>query len=265
MAKRFIDTAFFKSPFVRGLKGPLKVLYSFIICDCDGSGIWTKDLEAASLYTGFNLIENDFVNCFVKTGKAVDLKNGRFFFPDFIEHQYPGGLSKNNIAHKNFILELTKYQLIDENLKPHRSPFKGSKVMVEVKEEGKVLGKEGVLVTNPEAIEVSLDFQFKVFWDLYDKKRGDKAKLLKKWKELTEEDRIKIMQYVPEYIKATPDKKYRKDPATFFNNKSWNDELIFDGTKKNFNDHVTTIHKGAENVFKQWEQEHGQGNQKQIE
>jgi hypothetical protein len=60
MAKRFIDTGFYKSPFVRGLKGSSKAIYSFIICDCTGAGIWMKDLEIAALYIGIPLNDADF-------------------------------------------------------------------------------------------------------------------------------------------------------------------------------------------------------------
>lgn len=130
MAKRYIDTGFYKHPFVRSLKGSLKGLYSFIICDCSGSGIWAKDLEVASIYVGASITENEWLEFFIKTGKAIDLKDGKFFFPDFIEHQYPKGLSETNPAHSNFILELKKYNLLDESLKPLRRPFEGSKVMV---------------------------------------------------------------------------------------------------------------------------------------
>lgn len=116
MANRFLDTNYYKSPFVRGLEGALKSLYSFIICDCDGAGIWNMDLQAASLYIGFSITPKQFDENFVKTGKAIDLGGAKFFFPDFIEHQYPGGLQANNKAHKNFILTLKKYDLLDENL-----------------------------------------------------------------------------------------------------------------------------------------------------
>lgn len=133
MAKRFLDTSFFKSPFVRGLKGAYKGLYLFIICDCEGSGIWSADFDVASLYVGQKVDKSGFEKFFVGVGKAIDLQNGKYFIPDFIEHQYPGGLSYSNIAHKNFILELTKYQLLDEDLKPLQSPFKGAKVMVKEK------------------------------------------------------------------------------------------------------------------------------------
>lgn len=133
MAKRFIDTSFYKSPFVRGLKGSLKSLYSFIICDCDGAGIWSADFEIAGTYIGFTITKKEFEIAFLQTGKAIDLKNGRYFFPDFIEHQYPKGLSIHNPAQKNFITDLQKYSLIDEDLKVLRRPFEGSKVMVKEK------------------------------------------------------------------------------------------------------------------------------------
>ena len=70
------------------------------------------------------------------------------------------------------------------------------------------------------------NISFDDFWNLYEKKVGDKTKLEAKWEKLTDEDRTNIMAYIPKYIKSQPDKKYRKDPATFLNNKSWNDELI---------------------------------------
>ncbi len=109
MAIRFLDSNYYKSPFVRGLKGSLKSLYSFIICECDCAGIWHLDLQAASMYIGFEISQQEFDNHFVETGKAVYVAKNRFFFPDFIEHQYPKGLQANNPAHKNFISCFTKY------------------------------------------------------------------------------------------------------------------------------------------------------------
>jgi hypothetical protein len=139
MANRFLNTSFFKSPFVRGLEGSLKTLYCFIICDCEPSGIWSKDLDIAGVYTGFKFTESQFYKSFVETGKAVDLGNGKYFFPDFIEHQYPKGLSEKNIAHNNIIPILLSLNLLDENLKPLKRPFEGSKVMVMDKVKEKVL------------------------------------------------------------------------------------------------------------------------------
>lgn len=164
MAKRFIDTNFYKSPFIRGLKGSLKGLYSFIICDCDGAGIWTFDLEIAGLYTGFNYSLKEFKDAFVDNGKAIDLGNGKYFFPDFIEHQYPKGLSEHNPAQKNFINELRKYSLIDEDLKVLKRPFEGSKVMV--MEKVVVMEKEKVVVKKEES-ELIFPFQEVEFLDVW--------------------------------------------------------------------------------------------------
>lgn len=116
MANRFFDTNYFKSPFVRGLKGSLKSLYSFIICDCNGSGVWNLDLQAATLYTGFEQSMEDFENHFVNTTKAIHLGGNKYFFPDFIEHQYPNGLNDKNPAHRNFIIALKKFELLNDDL-----------------------------------------------------------------------------------------------------------------------------------------------------
>lgn len=72
--------------------------------------------------------------------------------------------------------------------------------------------------------QINIDFDF--FWNEYDKKVGDKAKLKKKWERLTDKERQAIMDYIPPYKEAQPDKAFRKNPETFLNNKSWNDEII---------------------------------------
>jgi len=112
MAKRFIDTNLFKKKFIRDMKGPLKLLWIYLFCDCSNSGIWEIDLEVASIYVGSNVKMNDIQ---ALSEKIVIFDEGRkLFIPDFIEFQY-GTLNPNNPAHKNVVKELIKYQLIDEN------------------------------------------------------------------------------------------------------------------------------------------------------
>ena len=72
----------------------------------------------------------------------------------------------------------------------------------------------------------TINIPFDSFWDLYDKKTGEKGKLTEKWNKLSDSERTEIMKYIPNYKICQPDKKFRKDPQTFLNNKSWNDELI---------------------------------------
>lgn len=71
-----------------------------------------------------------------------------------------------------------------------------------------------------------INISFDIFWNLYDKKVGDKNKIEKKWKLLKDSDRELIIEYIPKYKLSQTNKKYRKDPDTFLNNKSWLDELI---------------------------------------
>jgi uncharacterized protein YdaU (DUF1376 family) len=76
--------------------------------------------------------------------------------------------------------------------------------------------------------EILINYSFDEFWNLYDKKVGDKTKLEKKWNGLTDDVRTQILFHVQEYKIAQPEKKFRKDPQTYFNNNSWNDEIIKD-------------------------------------
>ncbi len=77
-----------------------------------------------------------------------------------------------------------------------------------------------------EDIDLNLNKEFEDFWDLYDKKVGDKKKLFIKWKKLKDEDKTKIFIHIPKYKSAIPDKQFRKNPETYLNNNSWNDEII---------------------------------------
>ena len=73
-----------------------------------------------------------------------------------------------------------------------------------------------------------INISFSEWWDLYDKKVGDKTKLEKKWNNLTNGEREKAMEHTVLYKHSQLDKKFRKNPETYLNNKSFNDEIIND-------------------------------------
>lgn len=80
-------------------------------------------------------------------------------------------------------------------------------------------------------------YSFENFWDDYDKKIGNKEKLSRLWDKLSDDDKLKIKAYIPRYKAAQPDKRFRKNPQTFLNNKGWEDETIeskpsFEPTKR---------------------------------
>ena len=72
--------------------------------------------------------------------------------------------------------------------------------------------------------EINIDFDF--FWDYYDKRVGNKTLIKKKWDLLNDEEREKAFKFIESYKIVQPDKQFRKNPETFLNNKSWNDEII---------------------------------------
>jgi hypothetical protein len=75
-----------------------------------------------------------------------------------------------------------------------------------------------------EEAHTKINIEFSVFWDLYDKKEDSKA-CKKKWENLSNDVREKIILHVPKYVASTPDVKFRKNPKTYLNNECWNDEV----------------------------------------
>lgn len=84
------------------------------------------------------------------------------------------------------------------------------------------INKEGVQGEKKE-FEV---YPFDEFWNDYEKKVGDKEKIRKKFEKLPDKTKLLIKEHIPKYKKAQPDKGFRKNPETYINNKSWNDEII---------------------------------------
>jgi len=74
--------------------------------------------------------------------------------------------------------------------------------------------------------EERINIQFSEFWDMYDKKVGVKEMLEKKWLCLSDAERLEVMAYIPKYKLSQPEKKFRKNPEAFLNQKAWNNELI---------------------------------------
>lgn len=92
----------------------------------------------------------------------------------------------------------------------------------QVTQHGQVEGQ--VKVHNNKEYKNDKNILFDEFWNLYDKK-VDRSKALKLWNHLLDVEIRQILEYVPKYKGATPDKQFRKDPATFLRNRSWENEL----------------------------------------
>ena len=205
MAKRFTDTDKWKKPFIRGLEAPYKLLWFYILDDCDHAGIWIVDLEIASIRCGHTFNERDVLKIF--NGQVDVVRKGELWFiRDFIDFQY-GTLNPENRAHKSVLDRLKKYKI-----KTLISPLQGAKDKDKDTDIDKDKRKE----------------QFENFWDLYDN-RKDKQKAKSLWMKLSEEDINLIRKTISRYLAETPDKKFRKHPSTYLNQKTWLDYVRSDG------------------------------------
>lgn len=139
MAKRFTDTDKWKKPFLRSMKAPYKLLWIYILDECDHAGIWQVDFEVAQIKTGEKLNKKTAIEFFGNRVLEFDGGNKWFVF-DFIEFQY-GTLNPLNRAHNSVITILNKYQ-IDWKNKPLTSTLQDAKEKDMDKDMDKVKDKE---------------------------------------------------------------------------------------------------------------------------
>jgi len=146
MAKRFTDSDKWKKPFIRGMEAPYKLLWLYILDDCDHAGIWQVDEDVARIRVGTEIDFNEAIKLFGNHIQLLDYGQ-KWFIPDFIEFQY-GTLNPENRVHKSVIDIHNKYKI-----KPLISPLKGAKDKDKEKDKDKDIEKEVEKIIFPEAIE----------------------------------------------------------------------------------------------------------------
>lgn len=105
--------------------------------------------------------------------------------------------------------------------------------------------------------------RFEEFWELYDKKVG-RGNAEYEWRKVQHDDDLvdRIISKARLYVKATPDKQYRKHPTTWLHNKCWDDEII-DRNGNNGNGqprmtaHQASIRAAGLAIFGNLEEQHG--------
>lgn len=158
MSKRFTDTNKYKKPFIRGLKGPYKLLWDYLYHDCDSAGVWIVDFEIAQLYIGSDMkvTKEEALKQFNNGEKRIIEfdNNKKWFIPSFIEFQY-GKLSQTNRAHNSVIQILKKYNLLDKLNKDLISPLEGT--MEEDKDKDKEKGRDKVKEEKKDFVDLIID------------------------------------------------------------------------------------------------------------
>lgn len=231
MIRKFNDKERWKA--FRKLDLSLKQLYDYCWDMADAIGVYEVDWDYLRIDTGFEYKPAHFkelMRLLPDWKPLVEIAPGKFLFVDYIEVCYER-LKENYNPHKPAFRALNKHKLkINSSL--NQALFKLVNEKENEYENNNENEKENIVANEenssaPEVETAELYPTFQDFWDEYDKKVGDKGKIQKKWQKLRQDEKEKVMEYLPNYKASTPDKAYRKNPETFLNNKSWNDELIF--------------------------------------
>lgn len=209
MAKRFVDTEMFSDDWFMDLSKDGKIMWFYLITMCDHAGIFKLNEKLCSFHTGIA----DPLSIIKQLGnRIVRVREHLFFIPKFIDFQYPNFPNSKVRQQESAVAILEKYGLLSNGL------------IILPEDLSKSYGSDSGIFKGGTG-EKEINIAFDVFWEAYDKKE-DRVKCEKKWKALTNDEREACINAVPVYVQSTPDKKFRKNPATYLNNKSWNNEII---------------------------------------
>ena len=229
MAKRFIDTEIFDDPWFMDLSKDAKLFWMYCITKCNHAGIIEINIKLCKFQTGIDSIET----VIERLGDRLQRVNETtFFIPKFIFFQYPD-FPRSNVRQQSSAIEiLCKYGLYDKEL---------NTMLTLTKELPNSYGNGNGNGNGNVSGNVS-KIPFEKFWNLYDKKTG-REKCEKKWNNLTQAEKEKIIEKLPKYLATIQDKKYQKDPLTYLNGKYWNDELEQPSEKEFINPFIKLLNE----------------------
>lgn len=134
--------------------------------------------------------------------------------------------------------DLVKYEAVKERNSVNarkRWDAVASSGMQEVPNSTKNADKDKVIDTGKDkVIDTDINISFESFWNMYNKKVGDKKKSENKWRKLKDSERQKIIDTLPMFLSSIKDKQFQPFPETYLNNNRWNDELTKDSLKKEY-------------------------------
>lgn len=225
MAKRFIDTGLFDDDWFMDLSKEAKLLWIYFITKCDHAGILKLNEKLCRVQTDIR----DLNAVIIQLGnRLVAIGTHHYFIPKFIEYQYPGFPNSKVRQQASVVNILLNYNLLDIDTLKIIKDLPNTYLTVTEPQNKKMIPYEHEH-DNEHGNEHENEQQksdFEIFWNLYNKKVGDKTKLLSKWLRLKQEDRDKIFETLPVFLSNVKDKQYQPYPETYLNNKRWNDEIV---------------------------------------
>ena len=228
MSKRFIDTGLFDDSWFMDLSKDAKLLWIYMITKCNHAGIIEINPKLFNLQTGIK----SYLTVMKELGnRIITVKEHLFFIPKFIYFQYPEFPNSKVKAQNSAIEILKKYKLFNEENLTVRQELGNSYGNDNDNDNGNDSDND-----NGKVSTLIKEYTFEKFWNVYDKKLGDKSKCEKKWNKLTDSERETIMNTLPVFLSTIKDKQYQPYPETYLNQRRWENELQSD---KKINDYDT--------------------------
>lgn len=116
MAKRFTDTEKWKKGFVRSLPPAYKLLWLYMLDDCDNAGVWQVEVEVASIRIGSKLNEKEALKLFGNNVISFD-EGSKWFIKEFVKFQqgvtHIAELNSNSNPHKSILRIVEQYKLLE--------------------------------------------------------------------------------------------------------------------------------------------------------
>lgn len=226
MAYRFTNTEKWEDSWFSSLKQIEMLLFMYLCDNCDIAGFAEVNLKrwASDLNSNPDTIEGALKG--LQRGIITSKEGDAIYLRNFLKHQKNLPINTNNKAHVGILrrFELYRYKFDIQDISEFvERGFQGGSMPLQRgtgNGNGKGNGIKGGVGEKEET------YTFEQFWTDYDKKVGDKKKLEAKWSKIPEAEKKRIFEYIPAYKDAQPNKAYRKNPETFINQKSWNDEII---------------------------------------
>jgi len=222
MAKRFTDTDKWKDPWFQDLPIKYKIMWFYLLDNCNLAGIWKVNVRLASFQIGEPFESSEILRIF--KGRITDLGEGKWFINKFIEFQY-GKLSVNCKPHIPVINLLKEHKI--------KGYLKGIETLKEKdKEKDKDMDKE----------KDKENELFELFWNQYHQKSGkpktDREPSLKHWKKLNKKEQQMAIDNIDAYCKTQNDSEYLKKARTYLADKTFTDEMSIVETKEFTGDFV---------------------------
>ncbi len=210
--KRFTDTEKWSDPWFRRLSPELKCFWSFVLDNCDPSGVWKVDMEFANFCIGGSLNEETVLS--LMPGRFKPIEHGKWFVPKFIRFQY-GELKTDCRPHQSVIRFLEEHGLKKEYEKSIHRVSKGNGYPArQEKDKNKTSLEE---TEKPFLNRVRVLFHKRPATPL-DKSESSAWETAKNTVEETTEEEWQLLEWAYSQTTGDASKWRRKDMATLLNN-----------------------------------------------